>query len=90
MQAGDPKTDPTDAVSVLRRLSASRTGSDVTVRWQNVKGVSYFLERSANLWASPPFTPLATGIPGQAGTTALQTQTRRDSPRLFYRVGVAN
>ncbi len=63
-------TDPTNALSVLRLLSASPAGTNVTVSWQSVAGVSYFLERSTNLWASPPFTPLATDIPGQPGTTS--------------------
>jgi hypothetical protein len=81
-------TDPTNALSALRVLSASPAGTNVTVSWQSVSGVSYFLERSTNLWASPPFRPLVTGIPGQAGTTTYtDTNTASQSP-LFYRVGV--
>ena len=60
----------------------------MTVRWQSAAGVSYFLERSVNLGS--PFTLLATGIPGQAGTT---TYTDTNTPSLepgFYRVGVGN
>jgi hypothetical protein len=81
-------TNPTNALSALRLLSASPAGSEVTVSWQSVEGVNYFLERSTNLWASPPFRPLVTGIPGQAGaTTYTDTNAASQSP-LFYRVGV--
>jgi hypothetical protein len=45
-------TSPTDASSALRLLSAQRTGTNVTVTWQSVAGVNYFLERSMNLGAS--------------------------------------
>jgi hypothetical protein len=81
-------TDPTNVLSVLRLLSASRAGTNVTVTWQSVAGVSYFLERSTNLSATPPFTPLATGIPGQTGTTSFTDSNAALAPRLFYRVGV--
>jgi hypothetical protein len=53
-------------------------------------GVSYFLERSTNLSASPPFTLLAPNLPGQPGTTSFNdTNTASLAPR-FYRVGVAS
>jgi len=84
------QTDPTNALSVLRLLTASPSGTNVAVTWQSVAGVNYFLERSTNLAASPVFTPLAAGIPGQVGTT---TYTDTDAARLaplFYRVGVGN
>ena len=42
-------TDPTNALSALRLLSAPPTGTNVTVSWQSVAGVNYFLERSTNL-----------------------------------------
>ncbi len=81
-------TDPTNALSVLRLLSASPGGTNVTVSWQSVLGVSYFLERSTNLSATPRFTPLATNLPGQPGTTSFtDTNAARLAP-LFYRVGV--
>jgi hypothetical protein len=84
------QTCPTNALSSLCLLTATPAGTNVTVSWQTVEGVSYFLERSTNLWASPPFTPLATGILGQPGaTTYTDTNAPRLSP-LFYRVGVGN
>ena len=84
------QTDPTNALSVLRLLSASPAGTNVTVTWESVAGVNYFLERSTNLASPRVFTPLATGIPGQAGTTSYtDTNAARLAP-LFYRVGVGN
>ena len=35
--------DPTNGLSALRLLSASRAGTSVTVSWQSVAGVNYFL-----------------------------------------------
>jgi hypothetical protein len=60
----------------------------VTVHWQSVAGVSYFLERSANL--TTPFTVLATGIPGQAGITSYADTNATGPGPFFYRVGVEN
>ena len=83
-------TCPTNALSALRLLSASPAGTNVTVTWQSVAGVSYFLERCTNLVSLPPFGPLATNLPGQSGTTSFtDTNAVRLAP-LFYRVGVAN
>jgi hypothetical protein len=48
----------------LRLLSAARAGTDVTVSWQSVEGVSYFLERSTDLSAIPPFLLLLPNLPG--------------------------
>jgi len=81
-------TDPTNPFSVLRLLPASRVGANVTVSWQSVGGVSYFLERSTNLSASPPFSLLAPNLPGQPGTMAFTDTNAAAAPRLFYRVGV--
>jgi hypothetical protein len=81
-------TDPTNPLSALRLLSASSADGHVTVRWQSVAGVNYFLERSTNLSASPPFTPLARNIPGQSGTTTYRDTNAATVPRLFYRVGI--
>ena len=83
-------TDPTNALSVLRLLSASPAGTNVAVSWQSVAGVNYFLERSTNLWASPPFTLLSPNLPGQPGTTTYTDTNAATAPRLFYRVGVVN
>ena len=74
----------------MRLLSATPDGTNVTVTWQSVAGVSYFLECSTNLAATPRFTSLTTNLPGQAGTTTF-TDTNAIGPGpFFYRVGVGN
>ena len=81
-------TDPTNALSVLRLLTASPTGSHVTVTWQSVAGVSYSLERCTNLASLPSFSLLATNLPGQPGTTSFTDTNTAGASQLFYRVGV--
>jgi hypothetical protein len=83
-------TDPTNALSVLRLLSATPVGTNVLVRWPSVEGVNYFLERSANLGASPPFTTLAINLLGQAGTNTFMDSNAAALPSVFYRVGVGD
>ena len=80
--------DPINPLSVLRLLSASPGGTNVTVAWQSVAGVTYFLERSTNLSASPPFTLLAPNFPGQPGTTTYTDTNAASLAPLFYRIGV--
>jgi hypothetical protein len=84
------QTCPTNAGSALRLLSAQRTGTNATVTWQSVAGVNYFLERSTNLWGSPPFTLLAPSFAGQPGTTTYTDTNAATLAPLFYRVGVGN
>ncbi len=60
----------------------------MTVTWQSIAGVSYFLERSAGLSGTPPFTPLITNVPGQSGTTRFTDTNVANLAPLFYRVGV--
>jgi hypothetical protein len=81
-------TDPTNALSVLRLLSAAPIGTNVTVTWQSVAGVSYFLERCTNLAPPLSFSPLVTGIPGQPGTTSFTDTNTAGASLFFYRVGV--
>jgi hypothetical protein len=83
-------TDPTNALSALGLLAPSPTGTNVTVTWQSVAGVNYFLERSTNLTASPAFVPLATSVFGQAGTTSFTDTNVVGAGPFFYRVGVGN
>jgi len=81
-------TCPTNSLSALRLVSASRADTDVTVTWQSVYGVSYFLERSTELGS--PFTPLASGIPGRTGTTSYTDTNAASGAAHFYRVGVGD
>jgi hypothetical protein len=79
-------TCPTNRLSVLRLVSAAPTGANVTVSWQSVGGVNYFLERSASL--ASPFALLATNILGRAGTTSWADTNAAGAGAVFYRVGV--
>jgi hypothetical protein len=79
-------TNPTNAASALRLISAVPAGTNVTVSWQSVAGINYFLERSANL--ATPFAPLATNVVGQAGTTRYADANAVGLGPFFYRVGV--
>jgi len=84
------QTDPTNALSALRMVSALPAGTNVLVSWQSVAGVKYCLLRSTSLWAGSPMRLLATNLVGQAGTT---TYTDINAARLapvYYRVGVGN
>jgi hypothetical protein len=79
-------TNPTNRLSVLRLLSPSITGTKLTVTWQSVAGVNYFLVRSTN--PAAPFTLLATNILGQAGMTSYGDTNAAGKGPFFYRVGV--
>jgi PKD repeat protein len=79
-------TNPTNALSALRMVSALPTPTNATVTWQSVAGVNYFLERSADLAA--PFTLLATNIVGQASTTSWADTNATGEGPFFYRAGV--
>jgi hypothetical protein len=79
-------TNPTNALSALRMVSALPTGTNVTVSWQSVAAVNYFLARSGDLGS--PFTLLGTNILGQAGTTSYTDTNATGAGPFFYRVGV--
>jgi hypothetical protein len=87
-------TDPTNALSVLRMLSAVRAVTNVTLTWQSVAGVNYFLERSVmtnptnSLFEGTNLVLVGTNIPGQAGTTAYTDTNAAAAGALYYQVGV--
>jgi hypothetical protein len=81
-------TNPTNALSCLRLISAVPTSTNVTVTWQSVAGMNYFLERSTDLVT--PFTLAASNIVGQAGTTSSADTNASGTRPFFYRVGVAH
>jgi len=60
----------------------------VTVTWQSVVGVSYFIERSTNLAVAPAFTLLATNLVGEINTKNFTDTNVTGFTPLFYRVGV--
>jgi hypothetical protein len=81
-------TNPTNALSCLRLVSAVPTIGSVTVTWQSVAGINYFLERSTDLVT--PFTLVASNIVGQGGTTSSADTNASGARPFFYRVGVAH
>jgi len=81
-------TVPTDDSSTLRMLNPTTGTSGVTVSWQSVSNRTYSLERAINLGMQPAFSPAASNIVGQAGTTSF-TDTNATGPGpFFYRVGI--
>jgi hypothetical protein len=81
-------TNPTNSLSALRLLSATPQGTNITVTWQSVARVNYFLKRSADL--ASPFQFVATNIVGQAGATTFTDTNAAGAGPFFYRVGVGN
>ena len=86
-------TDPTNALSVLRLLSAVSTADKVTVSWQSVPGVSYFVLRSSDMgwpWTLGPSNSqlVATNIVGTTGTNSYTDTNASGIGPFFYRVGV--
>jgi hypothetical protein len=87
------RTVPTDPHSVLRLVSVTPSASIVTVSWQSVAGVNYFVQRGSSLastnnnWAAS-LVLLATNIPGQVGTTTCADTNSPGAGPCFYRVGV--
>jgi len=82
------QTVPTDPLSVLRLLSVSLDITGVTLSWPGVEGVSYFVERSTDLGATPPFTPLGRSLTGMTGANSFTDTNAAVLPGAFYRVGV--
>jgi len=82
------QTNPTNALSALRLLSALPAGADVTVTWESVAGVNYYLLRSTNLSAQPPFGLVVSNLAGQAGVTTYTDTNAASLAPLYYRVGV--
>jgi hypothetical protein len=81
-------TIPTNAASVLKLASPSNSVSGVTVTWQSVTNVTYYLQSSTNLSAQSAFTCLQSNIVGQAGSTSYTDTTATNGGPYFYRVGV--
>lgn len=81
-------TIPTNALSVLRMMTASNTASGLDVTWQSVSTRSYFLDRATNFSDAPPFQTIATNIAGASGTKTYTDTSATNSGPYFYRVGV--
>jgi PKD domain len=84
--------NPTNPASILAMLTpvTTNTATGVTVTWQSVSGISYFLQRSTNLLSQPPFATIQSNITGLINTNATSytdTSATNNVP-YFYRVGV--
>ena len=83
--------NPTNAASVLALQAPAATNTTgITVTWQSVSGITYFLQSSTNLSASPAFTTIQSNLVGQAGTTSYTDTKATNGGPYFYRVGVPN
>jgi hypothetical protein len=81
-------TIPTDALSFLKLSSPAGAVSGITVSWQSVSGLSYFLQRSTSVSVQPSFLSIQSNIVGQVGTTSFNDTNAVGPGPFFYRVGV--
>jgi len=81
-------TDPTNALSVLRIVSATNNHAAPAITWQSVNTRSYFLQRAGALGGPPGFVTMATNITGQTATTTYIDTNATGRGPFFYRVGV--
>lgn len=77
-------TIPTNALSVLRMVSAVSSPVGASVTWQSVATRSYWLERATDLGLPAPFEIVATNV---VGGTYSDVGATNGGP-YFYRVGV--
>jgi hypothetical protein len=82
-------TNPASVLALLPPVPASNA-TGVTVTWQSVNGINYFIQRSSNLTAQPAFITIQSNLIGQRlGSTTSYTDTNAvGTGPYFYRVGV--
>ena len=82
------RTNPTNAASVFRIMAFTNSPASANVTWQSVASRLYWIERSTNLTAVPPFQTIATNITGIGGSQTYIDTTATNAGPNFYRVGV--
>jgi hypothetical protein len=80
-------TDPRNASSVLKLMAPGGSNGTVTVTWQSVSGILYYLERGTDL-APANLLSIKSNLVGQAGTTSYTDTNAASLGPYFYRVGV--
>jgi hypothetical protein len=81
-------TSPTNAASALLMGTTTNGVTGLVVSWASVATRSYWLERASDLAAVPVFQPIATNLPGVAGTKTYNDTSATNGGPYFYRVGV--
>jgi hypothetical protein len=82
--------NPTNAASVLAMSPPPplNNASGITVTWQSVTDIVYYVQQSTNLSALPAFYPIQSNLMGQAGTTSFTDTSATNAGPYFYRIGV--
>jgi hypothetical protein len=79
-------TNPTNAASVLRMLSAKPGATNAVVTWSSVTTRAYALVRATNLAAGLTFSVVSSNIAGLAGTTSFMDTNPLTGRGAIYRV----
>ncbi len=88
MQEWRAGTAPTNAASALKMLSLRRDISGITIGWQSVTNVTYYLQRSTNPARPSSFSTIKSNLTGQAGIMTNKDAGITGTGPFFYRVGV--
>lgn len=83
-------TFPRGSASCLKIVTppVTNNSSGITVIWQSVKGINYFIQRSTDLSLAGSFSTIASNLVGQTGTTSYLDAGATGGTPCFYRVGV--
>jgi hypothetical protein len=82
-------TNPTNALSILKIMSATKTSNPAgtIVTWASQNSRMYYLQRSSSL-VPATFSTIQDNIVGQSGATSFTDTNAVGAGPLFYRVGV--
>ncbi|HEU5395775.1 MAG TPA: thrombospondin type 3 repeat-containing protein, partial [Verrucomicrobiae bacterium] len=83
-------TNPTNGASALMLFAPAVTNilDGITVTWQSVTNITYFVDRSSDLSAAPAFSTIESNIAGLPGATSFTDSSATNTGPYFYRVGV--